>query len=54
MDVGPKRLKTVSDCTANYRLILLSEREPHFKNQTIVRLKERKGKKSGLEPPRRA
>jgi hypothetical protein len=44
MVVGPVWLKTVSDCTANYRLVLLTERVPHFKNQTTVRLKKRKGK----------
>jgi hypothetical protein len=38
MVIGPAVLKTVSDCTANYRLVLSSERAPNFKNQAVVRV----------------
>jgi hypothetical protein len=42
--MGPARLGPLSDSTANYRPVLSSEMAPHFKNQEIVRLKERKWK----------
>jgi hypothetical protein len=32
----------MSDCIANYKPILSSERALHFSNQAIARLKERK------------
>jgi hypothetical protein len=51
--MGTAWLGQVSDCTANYRPIPLSERVPHFNNQATVTLKKRKGK-SGHGSQRRA
>jgi hypothetical protein len=36
MVVGSARLRPESDCIANYRLVLSSERAPHIKNEAIV------------------
>jgi hypothetical protein len=44
MIMSPARLEPVSDCTANYRPVLSSERAPYIKNQGTVRLKRRTGK----------
>jgi hypothetical protein len=44
MVVSSAGLAPESYCTENYGLVLMSERAPNFKNQTIVRLKKTKGK----------
>jgi hypothetical protein len=41
---GPARLGPMSDCSANYKLVLSSERSSDFNNQAIVRLKKRERK----------